>query len=133
MASGYPTSIDDPYPQKNQQSTFDPVALYGTIATNGSLSTPFDLTGWSKFALRLDPNGGTFLGGTVATIWAAPTLNGVYGTVYGTTGGVASTIQFGSVGTQTITQITTLEPLRFVKFALGGTQDAARTLTILAK
>lgn len=120
-------------PRKNPQEVYDSQYLLGTILTAGSVSSTFDISGWTKFALKLDPNGGTFLGGTVITVLAAPTQSGPFGTVYGTTGAVASTLQFGSVGTQIITGLVTIEPLRFVQFALGGTQDAARTLTLIVK
>lgn len=132
MAAGYPTSIDDNHPQKNIQSVYDPIFLLGTIPVAGSVSSAYDLSGWTKFALQVDPNGGTLLG-TVLTIWGAQTLNGQYNPVYGTTGAVASTIQCGSTGTQIITNIVTIEPLRFVKFVLGGTQAQAPILTVLAK
>jgi hypothetical protein len=128
-----PTNWDDPHPTKLYQNTYDPVSLLGTIPLAGSVSSPFDLSGWSKFALKVDPNGGTLLSGTTITIWGAPALAGPYSPVYGTTGAVASTIQCGSTGTQIITNIVTIEPLRYVEFVLGGTQDAARILTILAK
>lgn len=128
----YPTSIDDSHPQKNLQSVFDPAFLQGTIPVAGSLSSAYDLSGWTKFALQIDPNGGTLLG-TVLTIQAAQALNGQYNTVYGSTGAVASTIQCGSTGTQTITGITALEPFRFVRFAAPGTQAQAPILTLLVK
>lgn len=128
-----PTNWDDPNPQKNQQNTYDPIFLLGTVPVAGSVSSAYDLSGWSKFALKIDPNGGTLLGGTTITILGAQTLQGPYSPVYGTTGAVAATLQCGSTGTQIITNIVTLEPLRFVKFSLGGTQDIAKILTVLAK
>lgn len=128
-----PTTWDVPNPSKNMNLVYDPKILYGTVAVAGSVSSAFDLDGWTQFALQINPNGGTILGGTVVNILAAPSLQDSFNPVYGTTGAIASTLQIGSTGIQVISPIPVLQPLRFVKFVLGGTQDAARTLTLFVK
>ena len=125
--------IDLVNPQKNPNTVYDPQYLLGTVVTGGSVSSTFDLQGWTNFALKIDPGGGTILGGTVINILAAQSLQDTFSGVYGTTGAVRSTIQCGSTGIQIISPIPVLAPLRFVQFVLGGTQDAARTLTLFVK
>ena len=126
-----PTSWDMPNPQKSLTLTYDPAYLRGTISAGGSISSAFDLCGWSQFALQL-PVSGTILGGTSLSIWAAESLQGTYNPYYGTTA-VAQTVGIGSTGNQVIGPITSLEPLRFVKFVAGGTQSAAQVLTLIVK
>lgn len=128
-----PTSWDAPNPQKSMTLSYDPAVLLGTISASGSLSSAFDLSGWTNFALKLDPNGGTFLGGTVVNIFAAPSLQDTFTQVYGTSGATALQYQIGSTGIQILSALSQLAPLRFVKFGLGGTQDASRTLTLFVK
>lgn len=128
-----PTNWDDPHPQKLASNSYEPAFLLGTVPVAGSVSSIFDLSSWTNFALQINPNGGTILGGTVITIRAAQSLQDSFNGVYGTTGAVASTLQCGSTGIQVISPIPVLAPLRFVEFVLGGTQDAARTLTLFVK
>lgn len=125
--------LDMANPQKNPNQVYDSQVLLGTVASGGSVSSAFDLGGWSQFALQVNPNGGTILGGTVINIWAGNSLQDTFSSVYGTTGAVASTLQIGSTGIQFISPITVLQPLRFVKFILGGTQSAAVTLNLIVK
>ena len=125
--------IDLTNPQKNPNTVYDPAFLLGTVPVAGSISSTFDLQGWTNFALKVDPNGGTILGGTLINVLAAQSLQDTFNPVYGTTGAVRSIIQCGSTGVQVIGPITFLAPLRFVQFVLGGTQDAARTLTLFVK
>lgn len=127
-----PTNWDSPNPQKNPATVYDPQVLLGTISTGGSLSSPFDLGGWTQFALQVAPTG-TILGGTVWNLFAASQLDGTYYQVYGTTGAVASTLQIGSTGNQILSPLTVLQPLRFVKFGAPGTQSAAQTLKLFVK
>ncbi len=130
-------NVDLPNIQKNPSITYDPQVLVGTIAVGGSVSSIFDLQGWSEFALYINPGNGTVAGttlGTVLDIYGARNISDTFAKVYGTTGGVASTIQIGSTGNQVITQINTLKPLRFVEFvAEGGTQSQAIGLGLLVK
>jgi len=129
-------NVDLALPQKNPSTVYDPQFLKGTIAVAGSASNTFDLQGWTQFALQVNPGNGTVAGttlGTVLTLYAAQSLQDTFYGVYGTTGVVASTIQIGSTGNQIISPITVLQPLRFVKFALGGTQSQAVGLTLLVK
>lgn len=128
-----PTHWDMPNPQKNMTLSYDPAFLMGTIATPGSLSSAFDLCGWTNFALKLDPNGGTFLGGTVVNVFAAPSLQDPFIQVSGTSGATALQYQIGSTGTQILSSLSQLAPFRYVKFGLGGTQDANRILTLFVK
>lgn len=128
-----PTSWDPVNPSKNPNAVYDPQFLLGTIPVSGSVSSAFDLSGWTNFALMLDPNGGTFLGGTVVNIFAAKSLQDTFRQVSGTSGNTAIQYQMGSTGVQFISALSQLAPLRFVKFGLGGTQDAARTLTLFVK
>lgn len=131
------TNVDSANPQKNPSTTFDPQFLKGTIPVAGSASNVFDLCGWSEFALQINPGNGTVAGttlGTVLNIYASNTLQGSFYPVYGTTGAVLSTIQFGSTGNQIITQINTLKPLRFVEFVVAaGTQSQAVGLGLMVK
>lgn len=129
----FPTNIDMPNPQKNPGQVYDSQYLLGTIPVAGSVSSTFDLGGWTNAALKLDVNGGTLLGGTVINIWGAPTAAGPFSPLYGTTGAVATTIQCGSTGTQIIGPITSIIPQRFVQFVAGGTQSVAQLLTLLVK
>ena len=129
-------NVDLQNPQKNPSTVYDPQFLKGTIAVAGSASNTFDLQGWTQFALQVNPGNGTVAGttlGTVLTLYAAQSLQDTFYNVYGTTGVVASTIQIGSTGGQIIGPITVAQPLRFVKFALGGTQSQAVGLTVLVK
>ena len=129
--------VDLANPQKNPSTTYDPQVLLGTIAVGGSVSSIFDLQGWSEFALWVNPGNGTVAGttlGTVLNIYAGKSLQDTFSPIYGTTGGVASTIQIGSTTSQIITQVNTLKPLRFVEFvAAGGTQSQAIGLGLLVK
>ena len=127
---------DLPNPRKNPQEVYDPAFLLGTIPVAGSVSSVFDLCGWTQFALAVNPGNGTVAGttlGTVMTIYAAPSQQGSFSPVYGTTGAVTSTIQIGSTGGQVINNINTLQPLRFVEFVMGGTQSQAVGLTLFVK
>ena len=136
MAGLNPTNQDDPHPQKNPSITYDPQILTGNIPVAGSVSTIFDLQGWSEFALFVNPGNGTIAGtilGTVATIYGGKSLQDTFVPVYGTTGTVSSTIQFGSTTGQIISQLNILKPLRFVEFVMGGTQSQAVGLTLLVK
>ena len=129
-------NVDLALPQKNPSTVYDPQFLKGTIAVAGSASNTFDLQGWTKFALQVNPGNGTVAGttlGTVLTIYAAQSLQDTFYKVSGTTGAVASTIQIGSTGGQIISGITLLEPLRFVQFVAPGTQSQAVGLTVLVK
>jgi len=128
-----PTSVDMPNPQKNITIPYDPAILLGTVASGGSLTGAFDLSGWTYFALKLDPNGGTFLGGTVVNVFAAQSLQDPFSQVYGTSGATALQYQIGSTGTQVLSSLTQLQPLRFVKLGLGGTQSAAVFLNLYVK
>lgn len=128
--------IDLPNPQKNPSTTYDPQFLLGTIPVAGSASNTFDLQGWSEFALLVNPGNGTIAGtaiGTVLTIYAGRSMQDTFVPVSGTTGGVTSTIQFGSTTGQVIAGISALKPLRFVKFVMGGTQSQAIGLGLLVK
>lgn len=125
-------SLDYPNPQKAPHQVYEPAFLLGTIAVGGSVSSQFDLSGWTQFALQIVPSG-TLQGGTVLTIQGAQALAGPYYTNYGTTGAVSSTIQCGSTGNQIIGPITAMQPLRFVQFVAGGTQANAVALTLLVK
>lgn len=127
-----PTGWDDPNPQKNPSNVYDPQFLLGTIPVSGSVSTAFDLSGWTNFALMIVPNG-TILGGTTLTVQAAKSLQDTFYNVTGTSGAAALTLQFGSATNTIISPISILAPLRFVKFTAGGTQSAAQTLTLLVK
>jgi len=122
-----------PNPQKNLNIVYDPNYLLGTIPVSGSVSSAFDLGGWTNFALQLDPNGGTFLGGTVVNLFVARSLQDTFQAVKGTSGATAVQYQMGSTGVQVLSSLDQLKPFRYVKFGLGGTQDAARTLTLFVK
>lgn len=129
-------NVDLPNPQKNPSTTYDSQVLLGTILVAGSVSSTFDVGGWSEFALLVNPGNGTVAGttlGTVMTIYAGQNIQDTFAKVYGTTGAVASTIQIGSTTAQIITQINTLKPLRFVQFVMGGTQSQAIGLGLLVK
>lgn len=129
-------NIDLQFPQKNPGQVYDPQFLLGTIPVAGSVSTTFDLQGWTQFALIVNPGNGTIAGttlGTVLTLYAAQSLQDTFNKVYGTTGAVASTIQIGSTGAQVISGVTIAQPLRFVQFVAPGTQSQAVGLTVLAK
>jgi|ERR1035437_551810 hypothetical protein len=129
-------NVDLALAQKNPMAVYDPQFLTGTIPVAGSASNTFDLQGWTKFALQINPGNGTISGtviGTVLSLYAAQSLQDPFYKVSGTTGAVASTFQIGSTGGQIISGITVLEPLRFVQFTLGGTQSQAVGLTILVK
>lgn len=128
-----PTNWDQANPPKSLTIVYDPKVLYGTVSAAGSVSSAFDLDGWTQFALQVNPNGGTILGGTVVNIWAGNSLQDTFSPVYGTTGAVASTLQIGSTGIQFLSPISVLTPLRFVKFVLGGTQSAAVNLNLIVK
>ena len=127
----FPPNVDLSNPGKNIGIVYLPQVLLGTIASGGSASTPFDLDGWTQFALKVVPNG-TFLG-TVLTMYAADNIQGPYYPVSGTTGVVNSTVQIGSVNGAVVSPITALAPLRFVEFVAPGTQSAAQTLTLIVK
>ncbi len=129
-------SLDMPNPQKNPNTVYDPQVLHGTIAVGGSVSSAFDLQGWTQFALLVNPGNGTVAGttlGTVITLYAAPSLQDTFNPVYGTTGAVTSTFHIGSTGQQVISGITIAQPLRFVKFVAPGTQSQAVGLSVFAK
>lgn len=129
-------NVDLQYPQKNPSTVYDPQFLLGTIPVAGSVSSIFDLQGWSEFALLVNPGNGTVAGttlGTVLTLYAAQSLQDTFNKVYGTTGGVSSTIQIGSVTQQVISGITIAKPLRFIEFVAPGTQSQAVGLSIFAK
>jgi hypothetical protein len=129
-------TVDMSNPRKNPQEVYDSQVLFGSIPVAGSASSVFDISGWTQFALQINPGNGTVAGttiGTVLTIYAAQDQQNTYSSVYGTTGGIASTIQFGSTTQQTITKIDTLQPLRFVKFVMGGTQSQAIGLSLIVK
>src|ERR1035437_5420265 len=129
-------NVDLALPQKNPMAVYDPQFLLGAIPVAGSFSNVFDLQGWTKFALLVNPGNGTIAGtviGTVLSLYAGQNLQDTFVPVYGTTGGVASTFQIGSTGNQIISGMTVAEPLRFVKFALGGTQSQAIGLSVLVK
>ena len=129
-------NVDLALPQKNPMAVYDPQFLLGAIPVGGSFSSVFDLEGWTKFALLVNPGNGTIAGtviGTVLSLYAAQSLQDTFYPVSGTTGGVASTLQIGSTSNQIISGMTVAEPLRFIKFALGGTQSQAVGLTILVK
>ena len=129
-------NVDLPNPQKNPSTTYDPQVLFGTIAVAGSISNTFDLSGWSLEVLQIIPGNGTVAGttlGTVITLYAGANKDDTFCKVYGTTGAVASTFQFGSTGNQVITNITALQPLRYVQFAMGGTQSQAIGLNLIVK
>ena len=129
-------NVDLANPQKNPSITYDPQFLVGTIPVSGSVSSTFDLCGWTQFALQVNPGNGTVTGtvlGTVLTLYAAQSLQDTFYKVYGTTGAVASTIQIGSTGGQIIGPINVAQPLRFVQFVAPGTQSQAVGLTVLAK
>jgi hypothetical protein len=128
--------IDFPNPRKNPQEVYDPAFLLGTIPVSGSVSSTFDLSGWTQFALQVTPGNGTIAGtvlGTVLTIYAAQDAQNTFNKVYGTTGAVSSTIQIGSTLGQVISGINILQPLRFVQFVAPGTQSQAVGLSIFAK
>lgn len=127
----FPANVDLSNPAKNIGIVYDPKVLYGTIAVGGSVSTPFDLDGWTNFALEVIPTG-TFLG-TVLTVYAAAVIGGPYVPVAGTTGVVSSTLQIGSVNGQVISPLPQLNPLRFVQFVAPGTQAAAQVLALFVK
>lgn len=129
-------NVDLPNPGKNPSTTYDPQVLLGTIPVAGSVSSTFDLQGWSEFALLINPGNGTVSGttlGTVMTIYGGQNIQDTFAPVYGTTGGVTSTIQMGSTTRQIITQINTLKPLRFAQFVMPGTQSQAIGLGLLVK
>ena len=129
-------NVDLANPQKQPHLVYDPQVLMGTIPVGGSVSNTFDLCGWTKFALQINPGNGTVAGttlGTVMTIYSGQSLSDTFVKVSGTTGAVNSTIQFGSTTNQVITGITALEPLRFVQFVMAGTQSQAIGLDLLVK
>ena len=129
-------NVDLMLPQKNPSTVYDPQFLLGTISVAGSASSTFDLSGWTQFALLVNPGNGTVAGttlGTVLTLYAAQSLQDTFNKVYGTTGAVASTIQIGSTTQQVISGITIAQPLRFVQFVLGGTQSQAVGLSLFVK
>ena len=128
--------VDMANPQKNPGASFHSQVLLGTIPVAGSVSNTFDVGGWTEFALEVIPGNGTIAGttiGTVLTIYGGQSINDTFRPVYGTTGAVTSTIQFGSTTNQIITQINTIKPLRFVQFVMGGTQSQAIGLGLLVK
>ena len=129
-------NVDLPNPQKNPSTVYDPQILTGAIPVAGSFSNVFDLQGWTKFAVMVNPGNGTIAGtviGTVLSLYAGQDIHDTFVPVYGTTGAVASTLQIGSTGAQIVGGMTVAEPLRFVKFALGGTQSQAIGLSVLVK
>jgi hypothetical protein len=129
-------NVDLPNLQKNPSTVYDPQVLIGAIPVAGSFSNVFDLQGWTKFAVMVNPGNGTIAGtviGTVLSLYAGQDIHDTFVPVYGTTGAVASTIQIGSTGAQIVGGMTVAEPLRFVKFALGGTQSQAIGLSVLVK
>jgi|ERR1035437_357466 hypothetical protein len=129
-------NVDLPNLQKNPSTVYDPQVLIGAIPVAGSFSNVFDLQGWTKFAVMVNPGNGTIAGtviGTVLSLYAGQDIHDNFVPVYGTTGAVASTIQIGSTGAQIVGGMTVAEPLRFVKFALGGTQSQAIGLSVLVK
>lgn len=128
-----PTNWDQPNLPKNLSIVYEPQKLLGTVAAGGSVSSTFDLDGWTNFALQINPNSGTILGGTTINLLAAQSLQDSFNGVYGTTGAVRSTLQCGSTGIQVISPIPVLAPLRYVQFVLGGTQSGAITLTLFVK
>jgi len=123
---------DFPQPTKQPTIPYDPAILRGSINGQGSVSTTFDLSGWTNFALKVDPNG-TVTGGTTWTVWTAPDKSSNFVPYIGTTGTTAQTIQIGSTGTQVYGPITFLTPLRFVQFVAAGTQIGTPLLTLFAK
>jgi hypothetical protein len=129
-------NVDVANPQKNPSTVYDPQFLLGTIAVAGSVSSTFDLQGWTNFALQVTPGNGTIAGtvlGTVLTLYGAQSLQDTFNKVYGTTGAVASTVQIGSTGNQIISGITIAQPLRFVQFVAPGTQSQAVGLSLFVK
>lgn len=128
----FPTSVDLPNPMKNISTVYEPQILMGTIAVGGSISSIFNLDGWTQFALQVTPNG-TILGGTVLSIYAAQSQQGTYYPVAGTSGVTASTLQIGSTAGVVISPLPQLTPLRYVQFVAGGTQSNAQILTLLVK
>lgn len=125
--------LDMANPQKNPNQVYDSQVLLGTVLTNGSVSSAFDIGGWTNFALKIDANGGTILGGTVVNIWGALSLQDTFVPLFGTTGNTASSFQIGSTGTQFYGPLTVLQPHRFIKFVLPGTQSAAVNLNLIVK
>lgn len=128
----FPANVDLANPAKNIGIVYLPQTLLGTIASGGSVSTPFDLDGWTQFALEFVPNG-TLLGGTVLSIYASQNLAGPYYPVAGTSGVTTSTIQIGSTTTSVISPLPQLSPLRYVMFVAGGTQTSNQTLNLFVK
>ena len=125
-------SLDYSYPQKAPGNVYEPGFLYGTVPVAGSVSSPFDLSSWTQFAIESIPNG-TILGGTVMSIWGAPNLSGTFYPLYGTTGNTATTVQFGSTTNGIYGPVTFIEPIRFIQLVLGGTQSAAQVFTLHVK
>ena len=128
--------VDAAFPQKNPSSTFDSQVLFGTIPVGGSMSNTFCVGNWSLQALEIIPGNGTVAGttlGTVMTIYGGVTPQDTFVKVIGTTGAVASTFQFGSTGNQIVTNLTALQPLKYVQFAMGGTQSQAIGLNLIVQ
>lgn len=124
-------SVDMSNPRKNPQEVYDPQFLLGTIPVAGSVSSVFDLSSWTQFALQMVPNG-TLLG-TVLSIYAGQSQTGTFYPIAGTSGVTTSTIQVGSVNGAIISPLPQLTPLRFVEFVAPGTQAAAQVITLLVK
>lgn len=128
----FPANVDLANPGKNIGIVYQPQVLLGTIVAGGSISTPFDLDGWTQFALQVLPNG-TLLGGTTLSIYAAQVIGGPYYPVAGTAGVVTSVIQIGSTTNSIISPLPQLSPLRYVMFTAGGTQTSNQTLNLFVK
>ncbi|MDE1866627.1 MAG: hypothetical protein KGI08_02805, partial [Thaumarchaeota archaeon] len=74
---GFGGAADLANPTKQIGLVYQPQVLLGTIPVSGSVSSPFDLDGWTNFALMVVPNG-TILGGTTMTMLAAASLQDTF-------------------------------------------------------
>lgn len=126
-----PTNWDLPNPQKMLTLVYDAQFLLGTVPVSGSVSSTYDLSSWTQFAIQSVPNG-TILGGTVMNFWGAKSADSAFYPLYGTNN-VAYAVNFGSTTNQILTPLTFPEPVRFLQIVLGGTQSAAQTFTLLVK
>ena len=122
------------YPTRTKMSTltYESCVIPGTVPVAGSVSSISDLSDWTQFSIQSVPNG-TILGGTVMSIWGAPTTAGPFYPLYGTSGTTQSTVQMGSVVNGIYGPVTVLQPIRYIELVLGGTQSAAQTFNLLAK
>lgn len=124
----YPAGAYAPITKPSTVPFFSAV-LPGTIALSGSVSTVYDLSDWTLYALQIP---GTLASGTLQ-IWAGANAQDTFRPLTGTGGAVITLV--GTLGNQVMGVPANLgiEACRFVEFVAAGTQTVAQTINLLVK